>query len=74
MQDVQYADIDHMDERRDFTIDNVNFNGLTDYFHQLRQGGMSTIIIIVRPFRFEKKFYPRYFGVVVVVVVVSIAL
>ncbi|PVD23121.1 hypothetical protein C0Q70_16384 [Pomacea canaliculata] len=44
--DVQYADIDHMSERRDFTIDNSSFAGLTDYFRQLRDGGMRTIIIL----------------------------
>ncbi|KAK7490533.1 hypothetical protein BaRGS_00018319, partial [Batillaria attramentaria] len=44
--DVQYADIDHMSERRDFTLDNVSFAGLPDYFRQLREGGMRTIIIL----------------------------
>nr|KAG5702206.1 hypothetical protein BaRGS_033918 [Batillaria attramentaria] len=44
--DVQYADIDHMSERRDFTIDNVSFAGLPEYFRQLRDGGMRTIIIL----------------------------
>lgn len=46
-QDVQYADIDHMDERKDFTIDPVNFNGLREYFNELRSQGMRTIIILV---------------------------
>lgn len=46
-QDVQYADIDHMDERKDFTIDPVNFNGLKEYFDELRSQGMRTIIILV---------------------------
>ncbi|XP_071117585.1 maltase-glucoamylase-like isoform X2 [Haliotis cracherodii] len=44
--DVQYADIDHMDERKDFTVDDVNFAGLNDYFNELRQEGMKTIIIL----------------------------
>ncbi|XP_050403277.1 maltase-glucoamylase [Patella vulgata] len=44
--DVQYADIDHMDERKDFTVDDVNFKGLNDYFNTLRNGGMHTIIIL----------------------------
>ncbi|CAL4100019.1 unnamed protein product, partial [Meganyctiphanes norvegica] len=30
-QDVQYADIDHMDHRLDFTIDSTHFNELPDY-------------------------------------------
>ena len=32
LQDVQYVDIDHMDERKDFTKDLSNFPGLNDYF------------------------------------------
>ncbi|XP_046544792.1 LOW QUALITY PROTEIN: sucrase-isomaltase, intestinal-like [Haliotis rubra] len=44
--DVQYVDIDHMDERKDFTIDDINFPGLNDYFNELRQEGMKTIIIL----------------------------
>jgi len=47
MQDVQYADIDHYDERKVFTIDNVNFAGISDYFEELRNNGMRTIIILV---------------------------
>ena len=46
-QDVQYADIDHLSERRDFTIDDVAFAGLSQYFQGLRDGGMRTIIILV---------------------------
>lgn len=44
--DIQYADIDHMDERMDFTIDDVNFSGLNNYFKSLQSGGMRTIIIL----------------------------
>ncbi|XP_061182189.1 maltase-glucoamylase-like [Saccostrea echinata] len=44
--DVQYADIDHMDEQKDFTIDPVNFKGLKEYFDELRSEGMRTIIIL----------------------------
>ncbi|KAL3869416.1 hypothetical protein ACJMK2_042100, partial [Sinanodonta woodiana] len=44
--DVQYADIDHMDERKDFTVDNKAFQGLNDYFKSLQEGGMHTIIIL----------------------------
>ena len=46
-QDVQYADIDHMDTQMIFTVDNVNFNGIDRYFRQLRDDGMSIIIILV---------------------------
>ena len=47
LQDVQYADIDHMDRRLDFTVDDVNFAGLNDYWQSLRAAGMRTVIILV---------------------------
>ena len=47
VQDVQYADIDHMDRRLDFTVDDVNFAGLNDYWQSLRAAGMRTVIILV---------------------------
>ena len=50
VQDVQYADIDHYDENKVFTIDTEpgKFDDLAPYFNQLRQNGMHTIIILVR--------------------------
>ncbi|XP_076462036.1 maltase-glucoamylase-like [Babylonia areolata] len=45
-QDVQFADIDCMDERRDFTLDGVNFADLGRYFEQLHDSGMRTIVIL----------------------------
>nr|KAG5709613.1 hypothetical protein BaRGS_001663 [Batillaria attramentaria] len=57
--DVQYADIDHMDERKIFTVDNVNFSGLNDYFKSLQANGMHTIIILVWPK--GKVVFPDYF-------------
>ena len=47
IQDVQYADIDHMNERMDFTVDPVNFAGMQQYWQTLRSGGMRTVIILV---------------------------
>lgn len=44
---MQYADIDHYDERKVFTIDDENFAGLPEYFDELRAGGMRTVIILV---------------------------
>ncbi|XP_063403845.1 maltase-glucoamylase-like [Mytilus trossulus] len=44
--DIQYADIDHMDERKDFTVDDVNFSGLNNYFKSLQAAGMRTITIL----------------------------
>lgn len=47
MQDVQYADIDHYDERKVFTVDDKLFAGLPQYFRSLREDGIRTIIILV---------------------------
>jgi maltase-glucoamylase len=44
--DVQYADIDYMHAAKDFTIDPVNFQGLKEYFAQLNDQGIRTIIIL----------------------------
>nr|XP_026694311.1 LOW QUALITY PROTEIN: lysosomal alpha-glucosidase-like [Ciona intestinalis] len=44
--DVQYGDIDYMDERRDFTYDHTNYAGLPDYVKQLQSGGKHYIIIL----------------------------
>jgi len=52
VQDVQYADIDYYDERKVFTIDNVAFAGLSEYFDQLRREGLRTVIILVRHHHF----------------------
>lgn len=45
-QDVQYADIDHMDHRLDFTVDHVNFAGLEDYVREVKKEGLRFIIIL----------------------------
>ena len=44
--DVQYADIDYMDAAKDFTIDGKNFQGLKEYFRQLNNDGIRTVIIL----------------------------
>ena len=36
-----------MDERKDFTIDPVNFAGLAEYVRELQAGGMHFISILV---------------------------
>ena len=51
VQDVVYADIDHMDVYRIFTLDRVNYADLNDYFSELRNQGMRTVIILVRNLR-----------------------
>ena len=40
-------DIDVMDERRDFTIDTINFPDINDYIAQLRASGMRIITMLV---------------------------
>jgi len=44
--DVQHADIDYMDKQKDFTVDQVNYRGLKEYFQELHQQGLRTIIIL----------------------------
>ncbi|CAF3630946.1 unnamed protein product [Adineta steineri] len=44
--DIQYADIDYMDAEKDFTIDPINYRGLKEYFDQLNNDGMRTIVIL----------------------------
>ena len=44
--DVQYADIDYMDAEKDFTIDPKNFQGLKEYFTELNNDGVRTIVIL----------------------------
>jgi hypothetical protein len=48
LQDVQYADIDYMDEFKDFTLDMTNFGGLTEYVQELKEQGTNFMIILVR--------------------------
>ncbi|XP_064607330.1 maltase-glucoamylase-like [Liolophura sinensis] len=45
-QDVQYVDIDYMNKRVDFTVDDVNFAGLNDYFKEIQSKGMRTVVIL----------------------------
>uniref|UniRef100_H2YDF7 P-type domain-containing protein n=1 Tax=Ciona savignyi TaxID=51511 RepID=H2YDF7_CIOSA len=46
IQDVQYGDIDYMDEQRDFTYDTSNYAGLRDYVRELQAGGKHYVIIL----------------------------
>nr|XP_022314501.1 maltase-glucoamylase, intestinal-like [Crassostrea virginica] len=56
--DVQYADIDHMEEQKDFTIDNKTYYGLKEYFDELRSNGMRTIIILDPALLSEMSYEP----------------
>ncbi|XP_046655180.1 maltase-glucoamylase, intestinal-like [Daphnia pulicaria] len=44
--DIQYADIDYMDGRRDFTIDPDNFGDLPALVDEVKQDGLRFIIIL----------------------------
>lgn len=55
--DVQYADIDYMDGAKDFTIDPINYRGLKNFFSQLQNDGMKTIIILDPGAFVDEKYY-----------------
>ncbi len=44
--DVQWNDIDYMDDRNDFTVDEENFAGLGDFVDGLHQDGLHYVVII----------------------------
>nr|XP_060635574.1 sucrase-isomaltase, intestinal-like [Anolis sagrei ordinatus] len=44
--DVQYADIDYMDNNLDFTYDKDNYAGLPEYIQELKKDGLHYIIIL----------------------------
>uniref|UniRef100_A0A7N5JPE2 Maltase-glucoamylase n=1 Tax=Ailuropoda melanoleuca TaxID=9646 RepID=A0A7N5JPE2_AILME len=44
--DVQHADIDYMDERKDFTYDPVNFKGFPEFVKELHNNSQKLIIIV----------------------------
>ena len=47
VQDAQHADIDHMEERKTFTLDRLNFGDMPDYFTEIGQKGIKNIVILV---------------------------
>ncbi|XP_017355270.2 maltase-glucoamylase, intestinal, partial [Cebus imitator] len=44
--DVQHADIDYMDERRDFTYDPVDFKDFPEFVKELHNNGQKLVIIV----------------------------
>lgn len=46
-QDVQHADIDYMDARKDFTYNPVDFKGFPDFAKDLHNNGQKLVIIVV---------------------------
>lgn len=47
-QDVQYTDIDYMEDKKDFTYDKVNFSELPGFADYLHEKGQKYILILVR--------------------------
>lgn len=44
--DTQVADIDHFEQRKDFSIDPVNWKDLPEYFDNLHSIGMKTVLLL----------------------------
>ncbi|KAJ7325169.1 hypothetical protein JRQ81_018189 [Phrynocephalus forsythii] len=44
--DVQYTDIDYMEDRKDFTYDEINFAGLPEFAQDLHVHGQKYVIIL----------------------------
>uniref|UniRef100_A0A8C7K1C6 P-type domain-containing protein n=1 Tax=Oncorhynchus kisutch TaxID=8019 RepID=A0A8C7K1C6_ONCKI len=45
-QDIQYTDIDYMEDKKDFTYDEVNFKGLPQFADYLHEKGQKYILIL----------------------------
>lgn len=48
LQDVQYTDIDYMEDKKDFTYDKVKFSELPSFADYLHAKGQRYILILVR--------------------------
>ncbi|XP_075810057.1 putative maltase-glucoamylase 2 [Microtus pennsylvanicus] len=57
--DVQYSDIDYMDEKKDFTIDEKAYSNLTDLVKDLHDNGQKYVIIL-NPGIFKNHNYEAY--------------
>lgn len=57
--DIQYADIEHMEEQMDFTISEKFFKDLPNYFRELQSKGMH-VVPIVDPALVINKLYKPY--------------
>ncbi|KAA0198025.1 hypothetical protein HAZT_HAZT009477 [Hyalella azteca] len=58
--DVQYADIDHMDRQKDFTLDEEKFGGLGAYAEELHASGHRFIIILDPAINLSESEYPTH--------------
>jgi len=56
-QDVQWNDIDYMDNYKDFTINHNKFHGLSSFVDNLHEGGMHYVPIIDPSVRLTKQGY-----------------
>ena len=61
-QDVQYGDIDYMDEQRDFTYDKTTYQGLPEYVRQLKSKGKHYVIILASFFQKKINSLPEYYN------------
>ncbi|XP_008581187.1 PREDICTED: LOW QUALITY PROTEIN: maltase-glucoamylase, intestinal-like [Galeopterus variegatus] len=57
--DVQYSDIDYMDGKKDFTVDNVAYSGLSNFAKELHDNGQK-YIIMVNPGILQNSDYQPY--------------
>lgn len=53
VQDIQYTDIDYMEDKKDFTYDKVNFTELPGFADYLHARGQKYILILVWTKQFE---------------------
>lgn len=60
LQETQFADIDHYDEKYDFTIDPIKWKGLPEYFDELSKNGLRTVIILDPAIGIERADYWPY--------------
>uniref|UniRef100_A0A8C8YTY1 Maltase n=1 Tax=Prolemur simus TaxID=1328070 RepID=A0A8C8YTY1_PROSS len=57
--DVQYSDIDYMDGKKDFTVDQVAYPGLSDFAKELHDNGQK-YVIMMNPGIFKDSEYDPY--------------
>lgn len=48
-QDIQYTDIDYMEDKKDFTYDKIKFKDLPKFADYLHEKGQRYILILVGP-------------------------
>lgn len=62
-QDVQYIDIDYMEDKKDFTYDKINFADLPNFVQDLHDHGQRFLIILVISMYFclQQTFLSEYF-------------